>query len=54
MLLVIVNEKGIPLPVEVESASTYEGHVAEKTIDGIEVQKHESRRKTRSDRFPSE
>jgi transposase len=45
MLMVIVNEKGIPLNVEVESAATYEGHVAEKTVDGIEVRKHGSRRK---------
>ncbi len=44
MLMVIVNEKGIPLNVEVESAATYEGHVAEKTVEGIEVRKHIDRR----------
>ncbi len=41
MLMVIVNETGIPLNVEVESAATDEGHVAEKTMNGIEVRKHD-------------
>jgi hypothetical protein len=30
-----VDGNGTPLNVEVESAATYEGHVAEKTVDSI-------------------
>ena len=45
MIMVISDANGIPLNTEVESASAYEGHVAEKTIDGIKIKKHGTRRK---------
>ena len=32
--MIASDANGTPLNVKVESASTYEGHVAEKTIDG--------------------
>ena len=43
--MVAINEDGIPLNVVVESASAYEGHLAEKTINNIGVKKHDRRRK---------
>lgn len=45
MILVAVDENGTPLNAEVESAATYEGHVAEKTVDGIKIKKHGDRRR---------
>ena len=39
MLMAVVDGNGIPLNVEVESAATYEGHVAEKTVGGITIKK---------------
>lgn len=45
MIMAAVEGTGIPLNVEVESASTYEGHVAEKTVDGIKIRKHGTRRR---------
>jgi transposase len=36
----IVDANGTPLNAEVESASTHEGHVAEKTVDGIKKKKY--------------
>ncbi len=45
MIMVVVDGNGIPLNTEVESASTYEGHVAEKTVEGIQTKKHGTRRK---------
>ena len=39
------EDSRIPLNAEVESASTYEGHVAEKTIDGIAERKHTKRQR---------
>ena len=50
MIMVISDANGTPLNTEVESASTYEGHVAEKTVDGIRVKKHTGR-KTRTRRL---
>ena len=43
--MVASDAKGVPLNTEVASASTYEGHLAEKTIDGIQVKNHGTRRK---------
>ena len=43
--MVASDANGIPLNTEVESASTYEGHVAEKTVNGIKTKKHGTRRK---------
>jgi len=43
MLMAVVDGNGIPLNVEIESAATYEGHVAEKTVDGIKIKKHGKR-----------
>jgi hypothetical protein len=40
MILVAVDGNGVPLHTEVASASTYEGHLAEQTVDGIPVKKH--------------
>ena len=45
MIMSVVDGNGIPLNTEVESASTYEGHVAEKTVDGIKKRKHGKRRR---------
>ena len=45
MIMSVVDGNGIPLNAEVESASTYEGHIAEKTIDGIAKRKHTKRRR---------
>ena len=40
-----VDGNGVPLNTQVESASTDEGHVAEKTVEGIQVKKHGTRQK---------
>jgi transposase len=45
MIMVAIDGNGVPLNTEVESASTYEGHVAEKTVDGIQIKKYGTRRK---------
>ena len=45
MIMVASDANGVPLNTEVASASTYEGHLAETTIDGIQVKKHGTRRK---------
>jgi len=45
MIMSVVDGNGTPLNAEVESASTYEGHVAEKTVDGIKTKKHDKRRR---------
>lgn len=45
MIMSAVDGNGTPLNAEVESASTYEGHVAEKTVDGIKIKKHGDRRR---------
>lgn len=45
MIMVAVNEEGIPLNVVVDSASVYEGHLAEETVNNIGIKKHGSRRK---------
>jgi len=45
MIMSVVDGNGIPLNAEVESASTDEGHVAEKTIDGIAKRRHTKRRR---------
>lgn len=45
MIMVAVNEKGIPLNVVIDSASVYEGHLAEETVNNIGIKKHGSRRK---------
>ena len=45
MLMAAVDGNGIPLNVEVESAATYEGHVAEKTVEGIKIKKRGKRAK---------
>jgi len=45
MIMSVVDGNGTPLNTEVESASTYEGHVAEKTVDGIKKKKHDKRRR---------
>ena len=44
-MMVVADGNGVPLNTEIESASTYEGHVAEKTVEGIQVKKHGTRRK---------
>ena len=47
MIMSVVDGKSIPLNAEVESTSTYEGRVAEKTVDGVKKRKHDKhRRKT--------
>ena len=43
--MAVVDRNGIPLNVEVESAATHEGHVAEKTVDGIKIKKQGMRMK---------
>jgi len=43
--MVVADANGIPLNTEVDSASTYEGHLAEKTVDHIKVKKHGGRKK---------
>jgi transposase len=45
MIMVVTDGHGIPLNTEVDSASVYEGHLAEKTVEGIRVKKHGTRRK---------
>ena len=45
MIMSVVDGNGTPLNTEVESASTDEGHVAEKTVDGIKKKKHDKRRR---------
>ena len=45
MIMVASDAKGVPLNTVVASASTYEGHLAEKTIDGIQAKKHGTRHK---------
>ena len=45
MIMVVADANGIPLNTEVDSASTYEGHLAEKTVDHIKVKKHGGRKK---------
>ena len=35
MMMLVVDVNSIALNVEMESASTHEGHLAEQTIDGI-------------------
>jgi|GEM_PF-2259910 len=37
MMMLVVDGNGITLNVEVESASTHEGYVAEQTVMGIKV-----------------
>ena len=37
MIMLFVDGNGIALNVEVESASTHKGHVAEQIVDGIKV-----------------
>ena len=41
MIMSVVDGNGTPLNTEVESASTYEGHVAKKTVDGIKIKKQD-------------
>jgi len=43
--MVASDANGVPLNTIVASASVYEGHLAEKTIDGIQAKKHGTRRK---------
>jgi len=45
MIMVATDANGIPLNTEVASASNYEGHLAEKTVDNIKVKKHGGRKK---------
>ena len=45
MIMVASDANGTPLNVEVESASMYEGHIAEETVDRIKMKKHGARRK---------
>jgi transposase len=45
MIMVAVNEEGIPLNVVVDSASVYEGHLAEETVNNIGIKNHDSCRK---------
>ena len=40
MIMVVTDGNGLPLNTIVESASTYEGHLAEQTVDGIKIRKH--------------
>jgi hypothetical protein len=44
-MIMVVDEKGTPLNVEVDSAATHEGHLAEQTVDGIITKKHGKRSK---------
>jgi len=41
MIMSVVDGNGTPLNTEVESTSTYKGHVAEKTVDGIKIKKQD-------------
>jgi len=45
MIMLSADANGTPWNTEVASASTYEGHLAEKTVDGIQVKKHGTRHK---------
>jgi len=45
VIMSAVDGNGIPLNAEAESASAYEGYVAEKTVDGIKKRKHSKRRR---------
>ena len=45
MIMIVADGNGVPLNIEVASASTYEGHLAEQTIDNIKIKKHGTRRK---------
>ena len=45
MIMVAIDEEGVPLNVVVDSASVYEGHLAEETVNNIFVKKHDRRRK---------
>jgi len=47
MMMVVTDGCGVPLNQEVESASTYEGHLAEQTVDGIKIKKHRTHRTSR-------
>jgi transposase len=45
MIMVVGDGNGTPLNTEIDSASVYEGHLAEKTVDGIKKKKHGGRKK---------
>ncbi len=51
MIMVAIDERGVPLNTVVEDASIYEGHLAEQTVDGIATAKHHKGKIRTKNRF---
>ncbi len=54
MIMVAIDERGVPLNTVVEDATTYEGHLAKQTVDGIAAAKHRMGKYARKRRFRNE